>query len=279
MLKERQKKREQETEELRIRNEQKQKRKEMIKEKYLKKLEERRQELSEKLRIEQEKADAYERQKEVVLEHKYTNQMIDQMKVQYYKDLHYNMKIQNKFGPEEFDKMVNNLKAIPEEDCREDAVEPPDPSKLKKRINSAFGFAMKQFKLASNIKPIRSQKALSITARGNTSSQQKTRRAGRGGSMVNSNIHKVYSNTQYSTSTKPSQPKLTKKLSERDGVKAAKNIFITGIKDEPDKPDFDQEDKDNQEKPEIHTEVREANNEFVNNKATTDEDKEPQPSK
>lgn len=45
--------------------------------------------------------------------------MIDQMKIQYFKELHHNMKIKNKIGTKEFDKMAKNLKSIPEEDCKE----------------------------------------------------------------------------------------------------------------------------------------------------------------
>lgn len=116
ILKERQLKQQRETEELRKVNEIKQQRKEIVKQNYLNKLEKRRKELSKKLKIEQEKADAYAKQKEIILEHKYTNQVIDQMKVHYYKELYYNMKIQNKVGCEEFDKMAQNLKSIPEED-------------------------------------------------------------------------------------------------------------------------------------------------------------------
>lgn len=97
-------------------NEEKQKRKDIVKEAYLKKLELRQKDLSRKLEIEQAKADAYAKQKEVVLENKYTNQLIDQMKVSYFKEMHYNMKVHNKVGTEEFDKMANNLKSIPRED-------------------------------------------------------------------------------------------------------------------------------------------------------------------
>jgi nucleolar protein involved in exit from mitosis len=98
VLKERQKKREKEIEELKRINEEKQKRKEIVKENYLKKLEKRRQELSKKLKEEQEKQEAIEKQKHAVLEQKSTNQMIDQMKVHYFKELHYNMKVKNQIG-------------------------------------------------------------------------------------------------------------------------------------------------------------------------------------
>lgn len=116
VIKERQKEREKFTEELKKKNEEVQIRKDMIKENYLKKLEMRRQELSEKLRIEKEKEDAYKKQKEIILENKYTNQVIDQMKMHYYKELHYNMKINNQTGTEEFDKMTKQLVSIPKED-------------------------------------------------------------------------------------------------------------------------------------------------------------------
>lgn len=113
--------------------------------------------------------------KALILEHKYTNQMIDQMKMQYFKELHHNIKINNKSGIQDFDKMTQNLKSIPEEDCQE-KVKIPSKGKLKMRINSAFGFAMSQFKSASSIKPIRSIKALSITERGGTNMSLKRKR-------------------------------------------------------------------------------------------------------
>ena len=116
ILKQRQRKREKDTLELKKINEKKQLRKEVVKETYLKKLDSRRKELSKKLKEDQEKADALAKQKEVILEQKYTNQMIDQMKVHYFKELHYNQKVNNVVGTEEFDKMAQNLKSIPEED-------------------------------------------------------------------------------------------------------------------------------------------------------------------
>lgn len=100
--------------------------------------------------------------------------MIDQMKMQYFKELHHNMKIKNITGVQDFDKMTHNLKSIPEEDCQ-DIIKIPSKSKLKMRINSAFGFAMNQFKSASSIKPIRSTKTLSITERGGNSTIKRKR--------------------------------------------------------------------------------------------------------
>jgi len=76
----------------------KQQRKDIYKENHRQMMEMRRQEFLDKLKVEQEKAEAYAKQREMVLEQKYTNQMIDQMKVHYWKELYYNMKIQNKVG-------------------------------------------------------------------------------------------------------------------------------------------------------------------------------------
>ena len=101
--------------------------------------------------------------------------MIDQMKVHYFKELYHNMKIHNKTGTEDFDKMTKNLKSIPEEDCQE-KVKMPSRGHLTQRINSAFGFAMKQFKCASTIRPVRSTQALSLTTRAYSNSRQKSKR-------------------------------------------------------------------------------------------------------
>lgn len=105
---------------------------------------------------------------------------------------------------------------------------------------------MNQFKLASTIKPIRSQKTLSITARGTGSSKQK-RTHTRGGSVINSKIHKVYSNNMLMGSTKSTLNKTDKKWRPVDEVQQAKNIFITSTNerdynDEPDKPDMGAEE-------------------------------------
>lgn len=94
----------------------KQKRKDINNENHKKKMELQREEFLEKLKVEQEKVEAYAKQKEMIMEHKHTNQVIDQMKVQYWKEMYYNMQVKNMYGTDEFDKMAKNLKAIPEED-------------------------------------------------------------------------------------------------------------------------------------------------------------------
>jgi hypothetical protein len=230
IIKERQKERERNTEELKKKNEEKQKRKDLIKEAYLKKLDLRRKELSDKLKMEQEREDAYNRQKEVVLEQKYTNQMIDQMKVHYYKEIYYSMKVNNQTGTEEFDKMTKNLISIPVEDCARNT-NVPNKLKIRQRISSAFGFAMNQFKNAKTIKPVRSAKALSITARVKDNIQTRSKKnKTRSGSTTS--IHKAYStgvnNKEFQ---KAIQVKNTQKVKAAEDIEKAKNIFITGGED------------------------------------------------
>lgn len=217
-------------------NDFKQKRKEIHKEKFKKELEMRQEEMVNKLKAEKEKQEAYEKQKEIVLEHKYTNQLIDQMKIHYFKELHFNMKVKNEIGTKEFDKMAKNLKSIPDEDCQEDDTSLPDRNKLKKRISSAFGFAMSQFKPASTIKPIRSSKNLAITSRGHDTSRKSKRGGTRGGSVANSKIHKAYSNKAL-LPPKTTQAKPSKKIRPTDEAKEARGIFITGISQKNDDND------------------------------------------
>jgi hypothetical protein len=231
IIKERQKERDKNTEELKKKNEQKQKRKDMIKEAYLQKLDSRRKELSDKLKMEQEKEDAYNKQKEVIIEQKYTNQMIDQMKVHYYKEIYYNMKVNNQTGTEEFDKMTKQLISIPVEDCARQT-NAPDKLKIRKRISSAFGFAMNQFRNNKTIKPVRSAQALSITARVKDAVRTRSKKnKTRGGS--NSSIHKAYSTgTTNINIQKAIQSKNTQKVKAAEDIEKAKNIFITGGEDQ-----------------------------------------------
>ena len=116
ILKEREKEKQLKIEILKEINTFKQKRKDIKNEEYRKEMELKREEFLEKLKIEQEKADAYAKQRQMILEQKATNQVIDQMKVHYYKEMYLKMKIKNQYGSNDFDKMTKNLKSIPDED-------------------------------------------------------------------------------------------------------------------------------------------------------------------
>jgi len=128
--------------------------------------------------------------------------------------------------------MTQNLKSIPEEDCRAKS-KIPTKGKLKMRINSAFGFAMNQFKAASSIKPIRNTKTLSITERGGVNSSTKRRRI-KGKSATSQGFFAKSAYTKNSNlSTKGSQnPKTARKVKVVQEVKQAKNIFITGTEEQ-----------------------------------------------
>lgn len=104
---------------------------------------------------------------------------------------------------------------------------------------------MKQFKPATTIKPIRSGNTLSITSNRNDSARTKSKKAKRGGTVARSKIHKVYSNKHLLGNEKPK-----KKYKAVEDVEQAKNIFITGMNEEPEKPNIAEAgDEKDDEKP------------------------------
>lgn len=91
---------------------------------------------------------------------------------------------------------------------------------------------MKQFKIASTIKPIRSTRTLSLTVKEseNRSSKKGKRGHRKSGSVANSKIHQAYSTKMPLTEkNKDAKEPL---LGSIDEVKAAKGIFITNPNEE-----------------------------------------------
>ncbi|CAI2364648.1 unnamed protein product [Moneuplotes crassus] len=230
ILKQRQKARQEATEQLKIANEEKNKRKEMVKQRYLKKLEQKRVQFSRKLKREQKKAEEYEIQKRNLMENKYTNQMIDQMKIHYYKEMYYTMKINNKTGTKEFDKMTKNLVSIPKEDLETGGSVSKD--RVQKRINSAFGFALNQFSNAKNIKPIRNKSLLALTQSMNSGKKTQKRTKGRSSASQGYLPTDIYSKNMTNSSKDGNKSGSAKKLKPVEEINQAKNIFITSNEDD-----------------------------------------------
>lgn len=151
------------------------------------------------------------------------------------------MRIKNKVGCDEFDEMTKNLKSFPEENSKTiDAT--VNKNIYKQRVNQLFGFTMKRFKCANNLKPILGARTLSIAAESkeheNTNSKFK-RNQSRGGSVSGSKIHKAYSN-KIIGHPKTSQPQTARKLSQVEAIQEAKGIFITTTNDENEREEVNQ---------------------------------------
>lgn len=184
-----------------------------------------------KMKADQEKTDAYKKQKEVLQEHKHINQMVDQMKINYYKEMKYDMKIRNKVGCEEFDKMAKTLKSVPDEFVQNNNPALLDKKKIQQRVNTLFCFTMSRYKWPIVLKPILSARNLAITAKeSNEQDKKDKRRHSRGGSVAGVKVHQAYSN-RANVAAKNNRPRSAKKSKVPQPMQ---NIFITDVEDKDD---------------------------------------------